>query len=67
MTDFRLYLSGGFGSLIRRDSTKFEKKFLKTFEIERVSWVKVLPSSIALKLEITVLFGIPRDLRDSHN
>ena len=64
---FRLYLSGGFGSLIKRVSTKFEKKFLKIFEIEQASWVKVLPSSVTLKSQITVLFGIPRDLRDSHN
>ena len=26
-----------------------------------------LESLVALKLEITVLFGIPRDLKDSHN
>ena len=60
-------MSGGSGSLIRRDTAKFDKKFLKIFEIERVSWVKVLSCSIVLKLEITVLFGIPRDLRNSHN
>ena len=36
MTDYNLYLSGGCGSLVRRDSTKFEKKSLKTLEIERV-------------------------------
>ena len=47
-----LCLSEGFGSLTRRNSAKFEKKFLKIFKIERVSQVKVLPSSIALKLEM---------------
>ena len=57
----------GFGSLIRSDFAKFEKKFLKVLEIERVSQVRVLFSSITVKLEITVLFDIPRDLRDSHN
>ena len=51
----------------RRDPAKFEKKFLKIFENERVSKVKVLLSSMALKLEITVLFGITTDLRDFHN
>ena len=42
-------------------------KFSKIFQIERVSRVSVLSCLIALKLEITVLFGTPRDLRDSHN
>ena len=41
ITDCKLYLSGGFGSLIRRGFTKFKKKFLKILEIERVSSVKV--------------------------
>ena len=62
-----MYLFVGFRSLIRRDSAKFEKKFMKIFEIERLSWVKVLLSSVALKLEITVLFGMLRDLRDYNN
>ena len=66
-TELRLYLSAGFGSFIRKDSAKFEKKFFKIFEMELVSRVKVLTYSIALKLEITVLFEIPRDPRDSHN
>ena len=39
-------------------------KFLK---IELVSWVKVLVSSIGLKLEINVLFGIPRDKRSRNS
>ena len=62
-----LYLSGDFETLIRRDSAKFENEFLKSFKIERLSWVKVLSSSIALKLEITILFDIPREFRDFHN
>ena len=62
-----MYLSGGFERLIGRDAYKFEKKFMKIFEIERMSLVKVLLSSIALKVEITVLFCIPRDLGDSNN
>ena len=33
----RFYLSGGFGSLIRRDSVKFEKKFLKIFKVDQLS------------------------------
>ena len=33
----KLYLSEGFGSLIRRDSAKFENKFLKTVKIDHVS------------------------------
>ena len=37
IADCKLYLSGGFRSLIRRDFAKFEKKFLKILEIERVS------------------------------
>ena len=36
-TDCKLNLSGGFGSLISRESVKFEKKSLKILEIERVS------------------------------
>ena len=36
-TDCKLYLSGVFGSLIRRDFAKFEKKILKILEIEHVS------------------------------
>ena len=51
---FKVDLSGGFKSLIGTDSPYFEKKFLKTFEIEPVSWVKVLLSSIAFKLECCV-------------
>ena len=35
IADLSLYLFGGFGSLIRKDSAKFEKKFLKIFEIDR--------------------------------
>ena len=57
-----LYLSRGFGSLIRRDSAKLEKKFLKTVEIEQVSQVKVSLPSLMLKFEIRVLFGIARYL-----
>ena len=37
MTDSKLYLFRGFGSLIRIDSVKPEKKFLETVEIELVS------------------------------
>ena len=37
ITDCKLYLSGGFGSLIRRDFAKFKKKFLKILEVECVS------------------------------
>ena len=33
----KLHLSEGFGSLIRRDSPKFENKFLKTVKIDHVS------------------------------
>ena len=68
ITDSKLYQSGGCGELNQeRDFAKFENRFLRIFEIKRVSQVKVSFSSIALKLEITVSFGIPRDLRDSHN
>ena len=66
ITDFKLYLSGGF-RLIRRDFGKFEKKFSHLLDIERVSWVKAPFCSTAFKLVITVLFGILRDLRDPHN
>ena len=45
----------------------FEKKLLKIFKVEQVSWAKVLLSSVAMKLEITVLCDIPRDLGGSHN
>ena len=37
ITDCRLYLLAGFGRLMRRDFAKFQKKFLKILEIERVS------------------------------
>ena len=45
----------GTKGLIRKDS-------LKIFEIDRVLSLKVFLSSIGLILEITVLFGTPRDL-----
>ena len=37
MTDSKLCFSGGFESLVRKDSGNFEKKVLKTVEIDRVS------------------------------
>ena len=37
--------------------------FLKNFEIERESRAKVLPPSIALKLDIIALLGIAIDLK----
>ena len=40
---------------------------MKIFEIDQVSWVEILLCPIALKLEITVLFGTYRDSRDFHN
>ena len=59
-------MSGGFGILVRRDSGKFAKKFLKTVEIDRVSQVKKSLPSIRLKFEIKVLLDISRYLRDFH-
>ena len=62
-----LYLNEGSGSLARKDSPKFEKKSLKTFDIVFMSYVNDLLSSIALKFETTVFLGIPRDFRIFHN
>ena len=55
-TDCKLYLSEGFRSLNRREDS-----------VKHVSQFKVSFSSFALKLNITVLFGILRDLMDAHN
>ena len=59
-----LYLLGALGSLIRRKSTKFEKKY---FAIVRLSNVNILILSNALKFEISVFFGMPRIFKVSHN
>ena len=62
-----LYLFEGPGNLARKDSAKFEKKSLKTFDIVFMSHVNDLVLSIALKFETTVFLGIPRDFRVFHN
>ena len=62
-----LYLNEGSGSLARKDSPKFEKKSLKTFDIVFMSYVNGLLSSIALKFETTVFLGIARDFRVFHS
>ena len=62
-----LYLVGALGSLIRRDSAKFEKKSLNIFAIVLLSNVNALLLSTALKFEISVFCGMPRDLKVSHS
>ena len=65
--DSRLYLFEGSGSLARKDSAKFEKKYLKTFDIVFMPYVNDLSLSIALKFETTIFLDIPRDFRIFHN
>ena len=60
ITDCKLYSLGELGSLIRRNSAKFEKKSVKIFGDRTCVIGQIIISSIALKLEITVLFGISR-------
>ena len=55
-----LYLLGALGSLIRRNSTKFEKKY---FAIVRLSNVNILILSNALKFEISVFLACREFLR----
>ena len=51
-----LYLLGALGSLIKRDSAKFEKKSLNIFAIVFLSNVNALLLSTALKLEVNLLY-----------
>ena len=62
-----LYLLGAIGSLIKRDSAKFEKKSLNIFAIVFLSNVNALLLSTALKFEISVFCGMPRDFKVSHS
>ena len=62
-----LYLLGALRSLIRRDSAKFEKKYLNIFAIVFLSNVNALLLSTALKFEISVFCGMPRDFKVSHS
>ena len=55
-----MYSLGELGSLIRRNSAEFEKKSVKIFGDRTCAIGQIIISSIALKLEITVLFGISR-------
>ena len=41
-------MSGGFGSLVRKDSSKFENKFLKTVEIDQLSYGKVTSQCVEI-------------------
>ena len=62
------YLLGALGSLIKRDSAKFEKKSLNNFAIVFfLSNGNVLLLSTALELEISVFCGMQRDFKVSHN
>ena len=65
--DYTIYLSGAIESLIKRDLVKFEKKSLKSFAIVFLSNDNALLISTALKFEIIVFFGIPRDFKVSHS
>ena len=64
ITDSKLYLSGCFGSLVRRDYPKFKKRFSKLYRLiwcRRSKYCYVIfhrLSSIVLKFEIKVLFRI---------
>ena len=60
-------MSGGFGNLIRRDAAKFKKKIFSNVGDWKCVISSKYHSSIVLKLEITVLFGIPRGLSDFSN
>ena len=62
-----LYLLGVLGSLIKRDSTKFEKKSMNIFAVVFLSNVNALLLSTTLKFEISVFCGIPTDVKVSHN
>ena len=62
-----LYLLGTLGSLIKRDLAKFEKKSLNIFAIVFLSNVNALLLSTALKFEISVFCGMPRDFNVSHS
>ena len=62
-----LYLLGILGSLIKRDSTKFEKKSMNIFAVVFLSNVNALLLSTTLKFEISVFCGIPTDVKVSHN
>ena len=53
--------------MIKRDSAKFEKKSLKNFTMVFLSNVNALLLSTALKFEISVFFGIPRNFKVSHS
>ena len=64
------YLLGALGSLIKRDSAKFEKKSLNNFAIYIYIFLSngnVLLLSTALELEISVFCGMQRDFKVSHN
>ena len=60
------YLLGALGSLIKRDSAKFEKKSLNIFAIVFLSNVNALLLSTALIFQISVFCGMPRDFKVSH-
>ena len=62
-----LYLLGVLGSLIKRDSTKFEKKSMNIFAVVFLSNVNALLLSTTLKFEISVFCGIPTDVKVSNN
>ena len=62
-----LDLFGALGSLIKRDLAKFENKSLNIFAIVFLSNVNALLLSTALKFEISVSCGMPRDSKVSHS
>ena len=67
MIEYMLYLLGALGSLINRDSAKFEKKSLNIFAMVFLSNVNALLLSTALKFEISVFCGMLRDFKVSHS
>ena len=63
-----LYLLVALGSLIKKDSVKFEKKSLNIFAIYSFSSnVNALLLSTALEFEISVFYGMPRYFKVSHS
>ena len=62
-----LYLLGALRSLIKRDLAKFGKKSLNIFATVFLSNVNALLLSTALKFEISIFCGMPRDFKVSQS
>ena len=62
-----LYLLRALESLVKEDWNKFEKKSLNIFALVFLSNVNALLPSTALKFEISVFCGMPKDFKVSHS